>query len=205
MNYNQWLDDEYQIWIDGLKELAEAGNLEAASQLPMVMVPERFAQDFGGTGNATQRRYKYYANKIAMRLSRMRRSDILEIGGGYGAFCKAFYSVAGELINSYHILDLPQVMDIQRAYLAGTPRLFFGDPHKIDFLISCYCLGELKTETKARYIHEYVARATHGFVIWNPAFAPDPDGIALIRSYHPGLVVTDEYPKTAPFNLQLSW
>ena len=205
MNYNEWLDTEYQKWIDGLQAVLASGNLEDASQLPLVKVPDLMASVFQYEGNATQRRYKHYANKIYHRFDRFNKSTVLEIGAGYGGLCKEMHALPYGLIKDYYILDLPEVVEFQKVYLKDVPNLHFGVPDEIDFLISCYCIGELKPSDKTEYIQKYVSKAKRGFIIWNPAFAPDNIGLEMIRYYHPFLVVKEENPKTGPYNLQLTW
>ena len=76
---------------------------------------------------------------------------------------------------------------------------------KIDYLVSFYALGEFPAELKKQYIENVIAKVPHGFIIWNPHFGPDDEGIELIKKVQPNVQITKEDPLTAEFNLEIKW
>ena len=89
---------------------------------------------------------------------------IVEIGGGYGGLAM--------LINKcrpacYHIIDLPEVCELQRRYLAGSQVECFTEPtgQDYDLVISNYALSEIPDNKL--YIDEVLRRSKHGYITCN--------------------------------------
>jgi hypothetical protein len=107
--------------------------------------------------------------------------DVVEVGGGYGGLCLAVHHFArrhGVRIRSYAICDLPNVIRLQRLYLATVdPSLAVdvvdattygaGLDRPAMFLVSNYCFSEITSTHQARYREHLFPRVAHGFIAWN--------------------------------------
>lgn len=108
--------------------------------------------------------------------------DIIEIGGGYAGQCKIIYDLANIfniVINSYTIIDLENVIKLQKKYLniVGDYKVNFISSnninssillHKYDLFISNYALGELMPiSLQDLYINLVVSKSLNVYIIWN--------------------------------------
>jgi hypothetical protein len=115
--------------------------------------------------------------KIAYDLRRLFGSldelHIVEIGGGYGGQC----AILSRLFKwaSYTIIDLPEVHQLQQAYLAAlrVENVIFrtqeqiGVDERFDFFISNYAYSELSAELRGLYLDRVIAKSDRGFMLWN--------------------------------------
>lgn len=221
-SHKEWLDSEYQKWIEAL----QSSTVHNFKDHPMV---QRMLGDFEWTGpmsadisleefeliamidqigESEDRYYQrlsgpclrmvYYAQKVLQQNPK----SIVEIGGGVGQF----YAVLRALgyTGRYYIFDLPEVKEFQAAYLSEVERQtglslpFFQYPQSYDFCVSFYALGEFDDETKAWYIENVVKKCAHGFIVWNPH-----SGANDVISFE--CTITDENPLLHPGNKQLTW
>lgn len=171
-------------------------------------------------------RYLYYADKILNEIEKLSLNEIqmVEIGGGYGGYCSILNALAvgrSIKIEIYGIFDLPEVQDFQEKYInetieyqycgCGVQHTYFATLNSnviktdVNYLVSFYALGEFPTELKKQYIEDIIAKVPHGFIIWNPHFGPDDEGIQLIKKVQPNVQITKEDPLTAEFNLEIKW
>ena len=174
-------------------------------------------------------RYLYYADKVLNNIrslyGKTRLTNVVEIGGGYGGFCSMFDILSqgrvNEIVlNSYTIFDIKEVQNFQKQYLwsldtwdNGCKTIHFTDIQKYknsllfvdNYLVSFYALGEFPFELKKQYIENVIAKVPHGFIVWNPHFGPDDEGIELIKKVQPKVQITKEDPLTAEFNLEIKW
>ncbi len=128
-----------------------------------------------GLGDASIYTLRYI--KIAYDMRRLFGSldglHIVEIGGGYGGQC-AILSRLFKLA-SYTIIDLPEVLQLQRAYLQaleiGSVEFLTKDDvaaeRRWDLAISNYAYSELSEELRAFYLDRVLARSDRGFMLWN--------------------------------------
>ena len=136
-----------------------------------------------------------------MRVKNLQEIDVVEIGGGYGAQACIIYLLSKDIkINSYTILDLPEVNNFQKHFVkewdsslnikCTTLENFTGNPN---FLISNYALGEFNKQTQDCYIDNIVKKLDHGFICWN--FSP---GNQKIHSYFDTIEteMVEENPQT---------
>ena len=117
--------------------------------------------------------------------------DIIEIGGGYGAQL-AFLALLSPLynitINSYTILDIPQVNNLQNIYLDKVKTYiklpeyscitlddYKQQSNTNSLLISNYALGEFNKSWQDRYIYLVLSYIKHGYLVWN--FSPETPNI----------------------------
>lgn len=154
-------------------------------------------------------RYIYHTHIILKYLGELKLSavNIVEVGGGYGGLCLAmhhfarFYNIN---INSYTMIDLKDISNLQQQYLAKVNPLIkadfvdaatFGADIKTTnlFLISNYCFSEIDKKAQELYITNLFPKVSHGFLAWN-----------AIPTYNFGFAtkIEDEYPKYGdwPFN-----
>jgi len=131
--------------------------------------------------STTSLRYLYHAYLCLKHLETAGLKDIVEIGGGYGGLCLAINFLCKKLkidINSYTLIDLPYVAQLQRIYLSNFDILFeynsidstlFGeDLNKSNlFLISNYSFSEILPEFQKKYIQKLFPKVSHGFITWN--------------------------------------
>jgi hypothetical protein len=130
-------------------------------------------------------RYVYQAHLI---LSHFRTHgthiNIVEIGGGYGGLYLAinhFYKRFGMTIDSYSIIDLPEIIKFQQLYLSKFNAITtiplqlysayeFGAnmPKSPNLcLISSYCFSEIAKEFQDKYIENVFPYTEMAFIAWN--------------------------------------
>jgi len=152
-------------------------------------------------------RYIFYSYLILNYLNSIKNNNptICEVGGGYGGLCLAvnFFSAKYNInIDSYNIIDLPNVSELQKKYISMNNSLLkinyysslnYGSEIESNnlFLISNYCFSELSNENQHNYITQLFPKVSNGFMAWN-----------FIPVYNFGFkhYVEDEYPKTGDFN-----
>jgi hypothetical protein len=129
--------------------------------------------------------------------------DILELGGGYGGLCLAIHHFASKYdikINSYTIVDLSEILKLQRYYLDNhnisvnfVDAFTYGKEieNKEYYLVSCYCFSEISKDHQQNYITHLFPKIRYGFITWNE-----------IEVYAIGFTtsIEEEYPKTGPKN-----
>ena len=138
----------------------------------------------------------------------LKEVDMVELGAGYGGLCFAlhFFSNSFDItIQSYTLLDLPDVNKLQERFLTSMPLTgahlsfcsseTFGRNVKGGFLVSNYAFSELPASLRNAYSESLFTRIQHGFMAWN--FIPVYDfGIPIIED-------VEERPKTGPLNRYL--
>lgn len=152
--------------------------------------PNKFLmQSIGVECSTTSLRYIYHAHLILKYIketcSSSKPLDIVEVGGGYGGLCLAmhFFSRKRDVnINSYSIIDLPDVIKLQERYLSnpiftGTlgnvkfhdATLFGEDIETSDmFFISNYAYSEIPKDLRLGYnTHLILPKVACGFLVWN--------------------------------------
>jgi hypothetical protein len=115
--------------------------------------------------------------KIAYDMRRLFGSldglHVVEIGGGYGGQCAILSQMFA--LASYTIIDLPEVLQLQRTYLQAldirSVTLLTKDDvaaeGRWDLAISNYAYSELSEELRAFYLDRVLARSTRGYMLWN--------------------------------------
>jgi len=101
---------------------------------------------------------------------------VVEIGGGYGGFAHTF-SAAHE-VGWYHVVDMPPSLAFQQKYLSAlrevgsdvrVPYIPVEDTAtsvlESDLLYSFLAIDEVPEEVFARYIEQYVAHASRGYLM----------------------------------------
>jgi putative sugar O-methyltransferase len=98
---------------------------------------------------------------------------IVEIGGGYGGQCMTIMDIFKP--KCYHIIDLPEVSDLQSRYLAGykgVKCLTKASGEEYDLVISNYALSEIKDNND--YIDQVCMKSQSGFITCNTDFVTIP-------------------------------
>lgn len=140
-----------------------------------------FGPDFEASPSSL--RYVYHAHLILSHAKQLGLAAInmLEIGGGYGGLYLAldmFSSLYDITVMSYTIVDLPEVLELQRQVAAALkvatpltllPSTTFGADyaHRDAFLTSNYCFSTLPKELQKKYQEILFPKVAHGFIAWN--------------------------------------
>jgi hypothetical protein len=215
MNHKDWVENEYRLWVDALKESTVEnfgsnlmvkrmlGEVNAFDYYPILGAINENAwlklihiQTLGGDFKGIIARMIYYAQQVL----KSNPSHICEIGGGVGQMYAVLRSLGYE--GKYFIFDLPEVKEFQRKYLDEVTKrtglntdLEYGD---FDFCYSAYSWGEFDDDIKGWYRREIIKETPHGLIIHNPH-----SGASKEIGFD--CKVEDEYPLTSPNNKILSW
>ncbi len=139
--------------------------------------------------------------------------NIIEIGGGYGGFCKIFLDICTEFkinIKLYTIFDLDAPSKLQKKYLEILPH----GPGKIvtgtlntnnildsyDLLLAFYSYSELSEEVRQMY-SDIIKKSDNGFMCWNV----DMDNENIKKELNKNISITNEVPLTGPYNRIITW
>jgi hypothetical protein len=193
---------EYLHYIKTRTQISEDEIKEFCRQNDALGNPLQF--DYGFMASPSSLRYIFQAHLILTHMQGFTNRDLVEVGGGYGGLCFALYHFSkkyGITINSYAIVDLPNISTLQRMYIST---LSLTDVEFIDattfgaditrenlFLVSNYCFSEIVSDFQEKYIQTLFPKVQHGFMAWNN-----------IPTYNFGFQIREEeeYPKTGYFN-----
>jgi hypothetical protein len=215
VSHKQWVENEYRLWVDALKEstvenfgenlmvkrmLGEVNAFDYYPILGAVNEPtwEKLfqIQTLGGDFKGIIARMIYYGQQVL----KSNPSHICEIGGGVGQMYAVLRALGYD--GKYFIFDLVEVKEFQRKYLDEVTKrtglntdLEYGD---FDFCYSAYAYGEFDDETKEWYRREIIKETPHGLIIFNPH-----SGASKEIGFD--CKVEDEYPITSPNNKMLTW
>jgi len=127
--------------------------------------------DFGLVrASASTLQYIGVLSNLVKRFGPLNGLRIVEIGGGYGGQCRTILDMFQPAC--YHLIDLPEVVGLQRMYLGAHPCKageveFLTEPNGrgYDLVISNYALSEVRDND--RYMTEVVERSKHGYLTCN--------------------------------------
>lgn len=134
----------------------------------------------GWYGSNSTAQYMGVISNLIDLFENLDKLDILEIGGGYGGQALGILDIFSP--NSYTILDLPEVNDLQYKVLGDQVTLTSTVPKKkYDLIISNYALSELPDQSPYTKL---LKRCKHGYITCNTEFvnldwahkSPDVDG-----------------------------
>jgi len=113
----------------------------------------------------TPEAYQLHLENMVKHFGSLDRMRICEIGGGYGGQCKAVFGRFTP--NCYHIIDLPEVCELQVRYCRDLLMRSTTKPtgQDYDLVISNYALSEIPDNKL--YIDEVVKRSKHGYITCN--------------------------------------
>lgn len=144
--------------------------------------PQLFMYPFGHA-SANSIKYIYHSNLALNHMKNVGKTkiNITEIGGGYGGMALAIFYFAKYFnieIESYNIIDLPEVIELQKLYLKNFDnfeKCYFYESNNYGsdianedmFLIGIYSIGELDLDYQMKYINKLLPKTSHGFIVWN--------------------------------------
>ena len=148
---------------------------------------------------------------------------IVEIGGGYGGQCKVLFDILPH-IASYTFYDLPEVLNLNRAYLARFAHsvppsaLRFENGRVIardadasrsscDLVLSNYALSECSDATIDFYTHKVLATARRGYLTINHFLSGDRRSRFLdaLKALHSDVIIREETPSTSTDGILVTW
>lgn len=144
-------------------------------------IGDPFIQDINGwRGSTSTAQYMGVISNLIDLYGTLNDLDILEIGGGYGGQALCILDIFSP--NSYTILDLPEVNELQRKVLGDKVILTDKVPKKkYDLVISNFALSEIPDQEPYQKL---LKRCKHGYITCNTEFVnldwahkmPDVDG-----------------------------
>lgn len=113
----------------------------------------------------TDERYQSHLENIVTHFGSLKWKRICEIGGGYGRLAQMIVEKFNP--ECYHIIDLPEVCELQQRYLAGQPIESYTKPtgQEYDLCISNYALSEIPDNKL--YIDEVLRKSKNGYITCN--------------------------------------
>lgn len=139
--------------------------------------------------------YAYQAYHIFTK-NRREGLRIVEIGGGYGGLCyilQSFYWICDLPIESYTIIDLPDISKHQNKYLSEMdedlkfqtiPYTEVDSSQSYDLCISIYALGEFSRPIIDSYYRDVLSKSEHIYLWWN--LSPIPEYLSSLSSEKTG-------------------
>lgn len=118
--------------------------------------------------SASTLQYIGVLSNIIKEFGSLNGKRIVEIGGGYGGQCRTILDIYKP--DCYHIIDLPEVCELQMRYLEGLPVECFTEPtrQKYDLVISNYAISEIPDNSE--YMEQIIAKSKHGYLTCNTEF-----------------------------------
>lgn len=160
----------------------------------------------------TQIRYAKISQDLLETHGSLNDYTIVEIGIGNGG--QALHLMTLQDIESYVLVDIPEVLDLARKILAPNPHFakfnFVSAFDKIsieaDLVISNYAYSELDLDSQEDYFARFLSKAHSGYLLYNYIKKESRNLSAkdLIRRI-PGSVVKPEVPLTYPGNVLVTW
>jgi hypothetical protein len=166
---------------------------------------------FNGMSPSTIRYIKVLADMLDI-YSTLDGYNIVEIGVGYGGQCKVLNDYFD--INSYELVDLPEVSKLAEKYLDKyeykSVKLWDNKTDEYDLVISNYAITECSREIQQYYIDNILKKSKHGYITCN--YISDRFNIESMHQKEFILAIglekyylIDENPLTFPGNKVLIW
>jgi putative sugar O-methyltransferase len=155
----------------------------------------------------TTLRYIKVLGDLVLCFGSLNDLDIVEIGGGYGGQCKIIHDIFTP--RTYTIVDLPEVLNLNRKYLKDIPNILFRSPDdatatKYDLLISNYAFSEMERSYQEFYKDKIIRYCEKGYMTCNFITSENltKDEILNLK---PNFTVYEERPLTGEGNLIYTW
>ena len=120
--------------------------------------------------------------------------SVVEIGGGYGGQCLVVRELLGV---EYTIIDIPEALELSRAYLGGDQCTFISDQDvpelSCDLFLSDYCLGEMDPAGMDFYFSR--VKALMYYITCNETSADTIMG--KLKSFCSDTYIEEENPRTS--------
>lgn len=212
---------EHVSYRDGLKYLSliqpksdAMDNLLSVISHGAVGGPATFFYSGLGEISPTILRYAKTHQDFLNLFGKMDGSDIVEIGCGFGGL--AAQLINGQSVNSYSIVDLPEVELLIEKYLNVSEKkraqiAKYSHKHELpenfDFLISNYAFSELQREVQVTYFERYIKHSSRGYMIYNHINPKSYNSFTAeeILQMIPGSEIRKEIPETDPTNVLIIW
>lgn len=167
----------------------------------------------------TLRYFKFSIDILNNKTLDLKHSDsginVVEIGGGYGGFCKVFLDLCHHYdvkVNSYTIIDIEYPVKLIKKYLNTVEHKPCdikvmtieeyqnqnNENQRYDLFLSMYCYSEISMEYRKLYTETIVDKCDHGFLAWNDE-VNDLDSIKK-QLNKDNVIISEEEPKTGFFN-----
>lgn len=201
--------DEGGLYLRRLLEQTPA----LTSSLPRLRENDRLGApqtcDYGEYGrfSATTLRYAKVLSDLTALFGSLDGLRIVEIGGGYGGQCFVTSLVAEP--ESYTLIDLDSVLDLQEVYLRrlGVQGVRFVSSERVprheswDLVLSNYAFSECTRATQETYVTRVLTRSLRGYVTYNwtaPDWAGAPYDRAELLAAVPGSHFAPPVPQLIP-------
>jgi hypothetical protein len=166
-----------------------------------------------GNLSPTQIRYGKIVKDLDNLFGDLQKLDITEVGIGNGGL--AAQIVSHFKLNSYRLVDLPEVLDLTRETLKPFLNLTnfeFINPAQVkesgsSLFISNYAFSELHKEVQDLYYDNYIMHSKSGFILYNHIH-DNPDisySAQEMADRIPGSLILRENPLTYDGNVLLVW
>ena len=189
--------------------------ISTVTQVSKLEIGSPIVYPFRGLGDLspTQIRYGKIVKDIDNLFGNLQKSDITEIGIGNGGLAAQIASYFK--INSYRLVDLPEVLDLTRETLKPFLELTnfeFIKPAQVkaggsSLFISNYAFSELHKEVQDFYYDNYIIHSKSGFMLYNHIH-DNPDisySAQEMADRIPGSIILRENPLTYKKNVLLVW
>lgn len=165
------------------------------------------------TASPSLMRYLKVASDLQQLFGDLSGLNIVELGGGYGGQARVLESLFA--IESYTIIDLPEVSRLQKRYLSENNLdlnhfAFINgrSPSNVagDLLISNYAVSELTRNLQDHYSKQLI-EFSRGYITFNRMATPGDTGMTATEFVNllPDYVTQPEYPATGDGNLLITW
>jgi len=193
----------------------DQGLLSMIARVSKMEIGSPIVYPFEGLGklSPTQIRYGKIVKDINNLFGDLNNLDITEIGIGNGGLAAQIASHFQ--LNSYRLVDLPEVLDLTRETLKPYLKLTdfqFINPDEVKasdsaLFISNYAFSELHMEVQDFYFENYIVHSKSGFMLYNHIHEnPDASYSAQeIADRIPGSLILRENPLTYDGNVLLVW
>ena len=189
--------------------------ISTVTQVSKLEIGSPIVYPFKGVGelSPTQIRYGKIVKDINNLFGDLQKLDITEIGVGNGGLAAQIASHFE--LNSYRLVDLPEVLDLTRETLKPFLTLTnfeFTNPAEVkasgpSLFVSNYAFSELHKEVQDLYFENYISQSKSGFMLYNHIH--DNPNISYsaqeIADRIPGSLILRENPLTYDGNVLLVW
>jgi predicted O-methyltransferase YrrM len=158
-------------------------------------------------------RYLKVLADLMSHFGNLEGTNIVEIGVGYGGQCKIINDYFQ--VNSYTLVDLPEVLALAKKYLTchGIENIILREPTSTlkrvyDLCISNYCFTEISRQNQDFYVENIIQHSDKGYITCNYLNQRMKDHAMtdeeIYRMKQHGDFI-DEVPLTAPHNAIYVW
>lgn len=166
-----------------------------------------------GRVSPTQIRYAKILKDLITIFDMSKVKSIAEVGVGNGGQAAQIINFLD--INSYELIDLPEVLELTRKTIApyiGTTELGFTSAFdnrefSPDLFISNYAFSELTKSVQLKYIQEVVKNSRNGYILYNHIHKDSTNSLSVFefQKLIPNSIIESETPNTFKDNYLIVW